>query len=84
MAANYALSEEEETCCGFGGTYSMKFPEVSSRILDIKLKAFEASGAATLVTDCPGCVMQLRGGEEKRGAKLKVEHMSELLARSLK
>jgi iron-sulfur cluster protein len=83
-AAEYKAAEEEDVCCGFGGTYSVQFPEVSEQILTNKLNKLEASGASTLVTSCPGCVMQLRGGEEKRGKKLKVEHMSEFLARNLK
>jgi heterodisulfide reductase subunit B len=44
-----------------------------------KLGRLEEAEAASLVTDCPGCVMQLRGGEEKRGKKLRVEHMAEYL-----
>ena len=83
-AGEYKPSAEEDVCCGFGGSYSMKFPEISSQMLDKKLTGLEATGATTLVTDCPGCVMQLRGGEEKRGNKLKVEHIAELLARQLK
>jgi Fe-S oxidoreductase len=83
-AAEYKPAKEEDVCCGFGGSYSVKFPEISSQILNKKLDNVEASGATTLVTNCPGCVLQLRGGEEKRGNKLKVEHMSELLARLLK
>ena len=83
-AAEYKPAEEEDVCCGFGGSYSVKFPEVSEQILANKLNKLEASGASTLVTSCPGCVMQLRGGEEKRDRKLKVEHMSEFLARHLK
>ena len=80
----YKPTAEEDVCCGFGGSYSVKFPEISSQILDKKLSGLEASQAETLVTDCPGCVMQLRGGEEKRGNKLKVEHIAELLARHMK
>jgi Fe-S oxidoreductase len=83
-AAAYKPAPEEDVCCGFGGSYSIKFPEISSLILDKKLSRMEASGADTLVTDCPGCVIQLRGGEEKRGRKLKVEHMAEFLARQLR
>jgi Fe-S oxidoreductase len=81
--ATYADSEEEDVCCGFGGTYSLKFPEVSEQLLEKKLSRLENTGASVLVTDCPGCIMQLRGGEEKRGNRLKVEHMSEFLARHL-
>lgn len=83
-AAEYKPTDEEDTCCGFGGTYSIKFPEISSQILARKLDCYELSGAQTLVTDCPGCVMQLRGGEEQRGRKVKVEHMAEFLARHKK
>ncbi len=83
-AASYVPSAEEDVCCGFGGSYSVKFPEISSQVMEKKLRNIETSGAATLVTDCPGCVMQLRGGEEKRGNKLRVEHIAELLARRLK
>ncbi len=83
-AAEYKQTEEEDVCCGFGGSYSLKFPEISEQLLANKLNKMEASGAATLITNCPGCVMQLRGGEEKRGNRLKVEHMSEFLARHLK
>jgi iron-sulfur cluster protein len=84
MAANYLPAAEEDVCCGFGGSYSIKFPELAGEVLEKKLNNLEATGAATLVTDCPGCVLQLRGGEEKRDRTLKVEHIAELLARQLK
>ena len=84
MAANYKAAEEEDVCCGFGGSYSLKFPEIAGQVLEKKMTNLEATGASTLLTDCPGCVLQLRGGQEKRGKKLKVEHMAELIARQLK
>jgi iron-sulfur cluster protein len=84
MAGDYAPADEEDVCCGFGGTYSSKFPEVSAEILAKKLSYVEASGASRLVTDCPGCVMQLRGGLEKRGARTTVKHIAEILADNLK
>lgn len=83
-AGEYIATDEEDVCCGFGGSYTAKFPEISTRLMGNKLSRLEEAGAATLVTDCPGCVMQLRGGEEKRGNKLKVEHMAEFLARHAK
>lgn len=84
MAAEYKPAAEEDVCCGFGGSYSVKFPEISSQMLDKKLTNLEASGATLLVTDCPGCVLQLRGGEETRGNKLEVRHIAELLAGRMK
>ena len=83
-AATYVPCEEEEVCCGFGGSYSAKFPEISGQLLENKLKHVEETGATRLVVDCPGCVMQLRGGVEKKKMNVKVSHMAELLAEQLK
>jgi iron-sulfur cluster protein len=82
--AEYVPAEEEELCCGFGGSYSVKFPEVSAQILDKKLERFAATGASRVVVDCPGCVMQLRGGAEKKKLPFKVTHIAELLAENMK
>ena len=83
-AGTYVPTDEEDVCCGFGGTYSVKFPEISSQLMERKLKGLESSKATVLISDCPGCIMQLRGGEEKRGRRLAVEHMAEFLARKMK
>ena len=75
---------EEETCCGFGGTYSGKFPAVSSEILNKKLDDAVSTGAKLLVTECPGCILQLRGGALMQGRDLIVRHLAEVLAERLK
>jgi len=77
----YVPSADEDVCCGFGGSYSVDFPEISSEILNKKLDNIEASGADILATDCPGCVMQIRGGLDKRNSDIKVVHLVELLMR---
>ena len=76
---NFVPGKEEETCCGFGGSFSGKFPQISSQILENKLADVEATGAKLLVTECPGCLMQLRGGVEKKGLKIEVKHIAEAL-----
>ena len=76
----FVPAEEEQTCCGFGGTYSGKFPEISAQILGKKLDDFDKTGAEILATECPGCVMQLRGGAHRRNASFAVMHLAELLA----
>jgi iron-sulfur cluster protein len=81
---DFVAASEEETCCGFGGTYSGKFPQVSSQILARKLADVEATGAEVLITECPGCVMQLRGGARHRGMGLRVLHLAEALAERLR
>ena len=76
----YVPSKDEEVCCGFGGSFSVDFPEISAELLKRKLDNAEATGAEVLVTDCPGCVLQLRGGMKKRGGKMQVKHIAEVVA----
>ncbi len=78
----FVQASEEETCCGFGGSFSANFPTISREILHRKLDDAEATGADFLVTECPGCVMQLRGGTVKQNRPFKVIHLSELLSSS--
>jgi iron-sulfur cluster protein len=77
---DFREAEESEVCCGFGGTFSAKFPELSAELLSKKLDNVEKTGAEILLTDCPGCVMQLRGGLKKRGSAIVVQHTAEALA----
>lgn len=76
----YVPSKNEDVCCGFGGSYSVDFPEISAEILKKKLDDVQATDARLLVSDCPGCVLQLRGGMDKRGGKVQVKHITELIA----
>ncbi len=80
----YLPTRDEDTCCGMGGSFSMQFPELSAEVLKKKLDAVEETGADLLVTDCPGCVLQLRGGMAKRGGKVKVKHLAEVVAEAEK
>ena len=79
----FVPATEEETCCGFGGTYSAKFPSISAEILAKKLDDAQRTGAKILVTECPGCLMQLQGGAAKRGLDLKVLHLSEAMKKHM-
>ncbi|MBF0377762.1 MAG: LUD domain-containing protein [Desulfamplus sp.] len=76
----FVQAKEEETCCGFGGSFSANFPAISREILNRKLDDVENTGADLLVTECPGCVMQLRGGALNQNRKFKVVHLAELLS----
>jgi Fe-S oxidoreductase len=79
-AADYCPSSEEESCCGFGGSFSAKFPEISAELMRKKLANISASGAKRLVLDCPGCAMQIGGGADKQKLGIRVSHIAELLA----
>lgn len=80
--AGYEIHEmfECDTCCGMGGSYSMKLPEISAPILQRKLHNIKETGAKTVAMDCPGCVMQIRGGIDQDGSAIDVRHTVELLA----
>ena len=72
--------ENSEACCGFGGLFSVKFPEISTAILDEKLKTIAESGADTVVANDCGCLMHIRGAMERRGMNVRAMHIAELLA----
>lgn len=76
------LSEmaEAETCCGFGGLFCVKYPEISNAIVEKKASFVEASGADTLLGGDLGCLMNMAGKLQRRGAKVKVRHVAEVLA----
>jgi iron-sulfur cluster protein len=77
--AGFELTEmfEADMCCGMGGSYSLKLPEISAPILERKLANIKQTGAPLVVMDCPGCVMQIRGGLDKAGEATKVQHTAE-------
>ena len=72
---------ECETCCGFGGTFSIKFGEISSRLADNKCQHVEQSGADAVVLGDLGCMLNIEGRLRRRGnATTKVLHVAEVLA----
>ncbi|ABO49229.1 protein of unknown function DUF162 [Desulforamulus reducens MI-1] len=73
-----------DDCCGFGGSYSVKMPEISKAILEKKINNTTATNAAVLALDCPGCKMQIAGGIDAKGKNIAVKHTVELLADALK
>lgn len=74
-----------DRCCGFGGSYSFtSHPYIAKEILNDKVKDIENSGAACVAMDCPGCMMQIKGGLEKQEKDVRVKHTIELLAEGLK
>ena len=79
--AGYELVEmkDADACCGFGGDALLTHPELCGSILKRKLDNIEATGVDTVVTACTACVLQLRGGLDKRNSKIRVAHIAELL-----
>jgi L-lactate dehydrogenase complex protein LldE len=72
--------KEEETCCGFGGAFTVTYPEVSRAMMENKVRDIVASGADTVVMCEPGCLMNVGGGLHKAGSKIRAMHIIDLLA----
>lgn len=79
------LREMQDTavCCGFGGTFCVKYPEISGRLADDKLRAAEATGAAVLLGGDLGCLLHLAGRARRLGLSLRCHHTAEALAGQL-
>jgi L-lactate dehydrogenase complex protein LldE len=69
-----------DLCCGFGGTFSVRQPEVSVAMADDKLAGAAGAGVDALVTADPGCLMHLRGRAARVGEGLAVVHLATALA----
>lgn len=72
--------EECDTCCGFGGTFAIKFGEISSAIVDRKVENVEASGAPVVLAGDLGCLMNMAGKLARDGSPIEVRHFAEVLA----
>lgn len=73
--------ERAETCCGFGGLFSIKYPLISGGILQDKIDSVEKSGADVIVASDVGCLMQIAGGLSRQGIATRTMHIAELLAK---
>ena len=71
--------EQSEVCCGFGGTFSVKYPEISGAMLDDKLSFAAATGAEALTACDSSCLMHIGGGIEKRGLPIEPLHIAQVL-----
>jgi L-lactate dehydrogenase complex protein LldE len=72
--------EEADVCCGFGGTFCVKYPEISDKIVTTKAEHIEASGADLLLAGDLGCLLNMAGKLQRRGAGIEVRHVAEVLA----
>lgn len=70
----------DKECCGFGGLFSVEMPQISTAIMEEKLDNIEASGADTVVGGDLSCLVHIGGGLRKRGSRIDVKHIAELLA----
>jgi L-lactate dehydrogenase complex protein LldE len=75
--------EESENCCGFGGTFSVKYPEISTTMAEDKASAIAQSGAEYVVANDSSCLMQIAGYLSRKGIPAKPLHLADLLGENL-
>jgi L-lactate dehydrogenase complex protein LldE len=69
-----------EVCCGFGGTFCVKYPEISTRMVDDKAVEVAATGADVVLAGDLGCLMNIAGRLSRLGSPVEVRHIAEVLA----
>lgn len=72
--------KNSDACCGFGGTFSVKYPEISAAIVDQKIETIESSGVDAVISGDASCLMQIGGRLSRLGSRIRVMHLAELLA----
>jgi L-lactate dehydrogenase complex protein LldE len=71
---------DADVCCGFGGTFAVKYPDISGKIVDEKAKNIVSTGAPTLLAGDLGCLMNMAGKLSRDGRAIEVRHVAEVLA----
>jgi L-lactate dehydrogenase complex protein LldE len=71
---------DSEVCCGFGGTFAVKYPDISTAILDAKVRDIVATGAGCVLSADLGCLMHIAGRLKRQRVKIAVRHIAEVLA----
>ena len=71
---------DNDVCCGFGGTFSVKYPDISNAIVGKKTDNITKAGAGTLLAGDMGCLMNMAGKLKRDGSAIQVRHIAEVLA----
>lgn len=75
-----AEAEDREVCCGFGGTFSIKYPDISNAMVTAKTAALKQTGASLVLGGDLGCLMNIAGKLSREGSPIQVRHVAEVLA----
>jgi L-lactate dehydrogenase complex protein LldE len=71
---------DADVCCGFGGTFCVKYPDISNAIVEKKAANAAATGAGVLLAGDLGCLMNMAGKLQRDGKPIEVRHVAEVLA----
>jgi L-lactate dehydrogenase complex protein LldE len=73
--------DEAQSCCGFGGTFAVKFPQISTAMTQVKLGSAKKTEASYLISGDPSCLMQINGYFKRQKADIQCLHIAEVLAK---
>lgn len=71
---------DSESCCGFGGTFCVKFPDISNKMVSAKADTIQATGAGMVLAGDMGCLLNIAGKLKRAGSKVQARHVAEVLA----
>jgi L-lactate dehydrogenase complex protein LldE len=71
---------DSEVCCGFGGTFCIKYPEISDKMVTDKAADIAATGAEAVLAGDLGCLLNIAGKLARRGSPVETRHVAEVLA----
>ncbi|HEY0008729.1 MAG TPA: (Fe-S)-binding protein [Tepidisphaeraceae bacterium] len=77
---HFVPMEKTDQCCGFGGTFAIKYPSISEAIVDDKVRCIEATAAQTTICNDAGCTMNIAGMCHRKGVNTNVRHIAEVMA----
>lgn len=80
---SFKALEKSDQCCGFGGTFAIKYPAISGAIAEDKAECIARTEAQTLICNDAGCSMNISGMCQRKGVQTRVQHVAELLAEAM-
>ncbi|UCF92713.1 MAG: (Fe-S)-binding protein [Desulfobacterales bacterium] len=78
--AQFSEMKDSERCCGFGGGFALKYPDISAAMLEVKVQNIMESGADTVVGCDMGCLMNIQGMLSRQGSAIKTMHVAQIIA----
>jgi L-lactate dehydrogenase complex protein LldE len=82
--ASFTPLEKTDQCCGFGGTFAIKYPAISKAIVEDKMRCIEKTAADTTICNDAGCTMNISGMCHRYGVKSEIRHIAEVLADAMR
>jgi L-lactate dehydrogenase complex protein LldE len=79
QGVEYLAPEKQDTCCGFGGSFAVRYPQISGAMVNEKTACVSATGADVLVSTDTGCLMNIGGALHRQRKPIRVMHLAELL-----